>query len=537
MRNYYRQHLILFSFILATIAFGLVQTASAAGNAFISQILSTPNASIWGASVQTAPLSAFYRGKGTIWTSSHGLTPQGERALEVLSHAEDDGLKPEDYNANIIAKMKSASSQEDQAKLDILLSHGLLRYVNDLRYGRDSAERRETYGTYTKHPISSDILNRLAKTSPDKIPSLLATYSPPFPEYQALRKELQRYRGLNQNKNLPQLTFYRLLQLHNNVPAVKSLREILVATGDLTHNNGSETFDEELDKAVKQFQQRHGIDPDGVVGRETRQALNIPPQTRINSIIATMERLRWIPENFGKKYVVVNLPGYSLRAVRPGAKDLTMKIIVGKTARQTPTFIRSISQVIFNPTWTVPPRIAAEDILGDIKKYPEFFDINDFKLLKYNADGGTYEVNPKTINWSTVNQKNFNWTLYQPPGEFNPLGRVKFYIPNTPQVYMHDTPRKNLFSDSDRNLSSGCIRLELPKSFANYVLAGESGWTTEKVYKTFDTTKNTQYVPVRNQPTLYFVYWTATLGVDGAVYFHEDIYGRDKALLVALGYK
>lgn len=522
--------------LAAAMAFTL-QTAHAASNGALSQLLATPNLNIEGEPVKTAALSAFYRGRGNTlaWASQQGLSPQADRALEVLAASEDDGLNPKDYAVEIIDRLKNAGDSTSQAKVDILISHAILRYASDLRYGRDSPEREESYGGRPNQPVSADLLTQITRSKPDNVAALLAKYTPPRSEYAALKNALQRYRAIERSGGLPQLNFYRLLQLHNNVPAVQTLRTILVSTGDLKRDTGTEIFDEDVDQAVRQFQIRHGIEADGVVGRETRQELNTPAQTRIRSLIASMERLRWLPDSFGTKYVILNLPGYSLRAVRPGSEDLKMKIIVGKTARQSPTFIRSISQVIFNPPWTVPPRIAAEDILPDIKKQSDFFTVNDFKLLRYTSGGKTAEVDPRTINWNTVTQSNFQWTLYQPPGTYNPLGRVKFYIPNTPQVYMHDTPRKTLFSDADRNLSSGCIRLELPKAFANYVLTGESGWNTEKVYKTFDTTKNTIYVPVRNQPKLYFLYLTSTVDENGLVHFHDDIYGRDSALLKRFG--
>lgn len=462
-------------------------------------------------------------GFAPFWLNSSSLTPKGEFALNKIIYAGQEGLRPEDYQASTIRSLLGENNPASLHLADMMLSVGLLRFSNDVEYGRYNPERKNT--------VSIEFFQKVLDTPASQLESAYATLLPPYHGYPVLRATLAKYRTLQGQGQWPKIPSYMLLREGDKIKEVATLRHFLFNLGDISSDSGSDQFDDELAEGVKHYQARHGIEPDGVVGRFTREALIVPPEERIRQITMAMERMRWLPRDTNSRYILVNVPAYRLTAVKRGNVSINMKIIVGRVARQTPLVSRTIGQVIFNPSWGVPARIASEDLLPKIQKNPEMFDMNNFQLYKY-VGGKAIEVNPRNINWDKMRPEEFDrFTLRQEPGGTNPLGRVKFQlVPDASLVYLHDTYEKQLFNNQDRAFSSGCVRLEAPKELANFILDGQGAWDTDKVYNAFDHPRGTQYVPVTSKIPVHIVYWTAWVDERNTINFGYDVYKKDEEL-------
>ncbi|MGH7793053.1 MAG: L,D-transpeptidase family protein, partial [Thermodesulfobacteriota bacterium] len=241
-----------------------------------------------------------------------------------------------------------------------------------------------------------------------------------------------------------------------------------------------------------------------------------------------MERLRWLPQNLGSRYILVNLANFELYVNENNKKIMSMRVIVGKPYWNTPVFTAKMTYLVLNPHWNIPQTIFAEEKLPKIKKDPEYFSKDNIKVLsswRPNAE----VIDPSTIDWSKVTDQNFRFRLRQEPGPGNPLGRVKFMFPNAYHVYLHDTSQKYLFNKTERNLSHGCIRIEKPYELAAYVLGSDPGRIRAMVSK--GLTKN---VGLPEPIPVYLVYFTAWVHEDGSIEFRNDIYRRDETLYQAL---
>jgi murein L,D-transpeptidase YcbB/YkuD len=307
------------------------------------------------------------------------------------------------------------------------------------------------------------------------------------------------------------------------------MRARLRASGDITVDSAKpDVYDPALVMAVKRFQKRHGLEPDGVVGKQTVAAMNVAVEERIRQIVLNMERWRWLPEDLGDRYILVNIAGFKLTLVDSGAVWDRMRVAVGKPYRRTPVFSDRIRYLEFNPYWTVPYSIATRDLLPKIKKNPGILKVKGYELLR---DGKS--VAPETINWSSLSRKNFPYTLRQKPGPKNALGRVKFMFPNQFAVYLHDTPGRQVFGHASRAFSSGCIRLARPIDLAELVLRETPGWKRERIDAVLETGKRTVVNLAKRLP-VHLTYSTAWSGEGGTINFRPDIYGRDKSLHEAL---
>jgi murein L,D-transpeptidase YcbB/YkuD len=291
-------------------------------------------------------------------------------------------------------------------------------------------------------------------------------------------------------------------------------------------------FDEALRDGVVRFQTRHGLTVDGRVGPLTLRALNVSAAERARLIELNLERWRWLPVDLGERYVLVNLPAFSLELVDREVPLLTMRVIVGKPYRRTPVFSDLMRYLVLNPYWEVPPSIAVQDKLPLVQKDPLYLAANGFEVLTgWGADERV--VAPATVDWTALGRSSFPYRLRQAPGPVNALGRIKFMFPNPFNVYLHDTPSRELFTVDDRSLSSGCIRLERPVDLAEVVLEGTPGWDRQAL-ETSLASPRTVTVSLARPIPVHLQHWTAWVEPDGTVAFRDDLYGRDERLDLAL---
>ncbi len=306
---------------------------------------------------------------------------------------------------------------------------------------------------------------------------------------------------------------------------VAMLRKRLLATGDMSASEGDQqAFDESVYEGLRRFQVRHGLYPDGVVGRSTINALNVPVAERIRLLEVNLKRLSDVAPTLGKRYVFVNIAGQEVEAVENGEVALRKRVIVGKEDRQTPELTSKINFIALNPYWNVPLSIATKDLLPKIKANPKFLSRMGIRVFKGWADTST-EVDPSTINWSDPNVTS-QYRLRQDPSRLNSLGTVKINFPNNQAIYLHDTPVKSLFGRNARNFSSGCVRVEDVRDLVAWLLEDNDGWNRARIDQTINSGEHMDVTLTQKVP-IYLMYLTAWVGEDGVVNFRDDVYKRD----------
>lgn len=319
----------------------------------------------------------------------------------------------------------------------------------------------------------------------------------------------------------PTVNLSRSLKVGDSDPAVVDLRRRLIISGDLPRNSGdSQVFDTFLDAAVKRFQQRHGVPPDGVIGDVTLAALNVSAPVRLGQLQTNLVRLRSMSGFLGERYVMVNIPAAEIEAVENGRVAQNHRAIVGKVDRQTPILNSDIFQVILNPYWTAPKSIIQKDIIPVMRKDPSYLTRNHIRLFDQQGN----EVPPESVNWSTDEAVNLRFR--QDPGKINAMASTKINFHNEFSVYMHDTPEQSIFGQLLRFESSGCVRVHNVRDLTLWLLRDTPGWSREHIEQVVESRENTEIELTKPIP-VYFVYITAWSTGDGVVQFRDDIYGRD----------
>lgn len=321
----------------------------------------------------------------------------------------------------------------------------------------------------------------------------------------------------------------RLLKVGMHSKAIPILRENLKITGDLPVDDdaGGRLFDSQLEDAVKVFQTRHGLKADGVVGETTREELNIPPELRVKQIAVNMQRWANLADKLGDRFVMVNIPDFHLYLVDAGRNVLSLRAIVGKKELPTPEITSRITQLEFNPYWNIPPKIAQRDIVPKMLDDSDYADKNHIRAFRVEGDDDS-EVSPDNISWRRAADDGLNYHLRQDPGPDNALGQVKFIFPNDKDIYLHDTPAKNLFATDARDYSHGCVRLENPLALVSYLMKDNPEWDDVRTQEVLDSGDN-KYIKVPNPIPIFITYITAWVDEDGRVNFRDDIYQLDGA--------
>ncbi|MBH0089076.1 L,D-transpeptidase family protein [Pseudoalteromonas sp. NSLLW218] len=325
-----------------------------------------------------------------------------------------------------------------------------------------------------------------------------------------------------------------LLELGSNNKEVNLLAQRLYQERDLKNNVCDEsicTFDKDIEQAVKQFQSRHGLTVDGRVGKRTFASLNVPAKQKLDKLKLNFYRITNFAGASDEQYVYVNIPEYSLRFVKAGDVKLKNNVIVGKPSWETPAFSDEIEKFVVNPEWRIPTSIATKEIAPKVAEDPDYLVKNNIEIRK-NSYLDSQTVNPSNIDWDSIKPYQFDHFLVKRAGEENPLGEVKYLFPNAEAIYVHDTPAKQRFSQSNRALSHGCIRIEQPFSLAREIIKHEGEAQTLNHIDNARTQNSTQTFHLDEPLPIHLVYWTAWVDENKLVNFRDDIYQRDnKALL------
>jgi murein L,D-transpeptidase YcbB/YkuD len=283
---------------------------------------------------------------------------------------------------------------------------------------------------------------------------------------------------------------------------------------------------------LKRFQWRHGLTADGAMDTRTRAELNVSVESRVDQLEVNLERWRWLPQDLGRRHIMVNAAAFALEVVEDDSVKLAMRVVVGLPYHHTPVFTGTMRYLVFNPYWYVPDSIAVQEILPHHKRAPSYLAQQGIRVLRGWAPDAR-EVDPATVDWSKITLDNFPFQLRQDPGPLNPLGRIKFMFPNKFNVYLHDTSARTLFDKTQRAFSHGCIRIEKPIDLALYLLQKDPRWNRDSLLAALDEAVD-RTVPLPETIPIHILYWTAWADEDGTIQFRPDIYGRDPPLLKAL---
>jgi L,D-transpeptidase YcbB len=475
------------------------------------------------------------------WTIQGKPTEHVEVFLASLNAAEQHGLRPEIYHFRTIQDILETLKEIDQTSpdpdiyllvdLELLLTDAFLTYGSHLLAGQVNPETFDPQWIANRR--GADMAAVLQDTLTfGNVYETLKSLSPQHEDYIRLHETFNHYRFLlEKGVRWPLVDAGLKMQLGDRHDRVAMLRIRLADEPGLEAGflaGETDLFDKNLKLVVIDFQSRHGLDMDGIVGPATLAALNTSLEEKVERIRLNLERWRWLPENLGTRNVQVNIADFRLKVVEQEQTVLEMKIIAGRDYRQTPVFSDKISYMVLNPSWYVPQSIAVKDKLPLIKKKPGYLSQQRMRVFSgWRADA--MEIDPSHIDWSRVTSSNFYYRLRQDPGPNNALGRIKFMFPNRFNVYLHDTPSRELFNKTSRTFSSGCIRIQSPEELALYLLKDNPQWNREKLHKALDTMKE-QSIRLPSPIPVHLLYWTVFVDKDGVVQFRNDIYGRDAQL-------
>ena len=470
-----------------------------------------------------------------VWVTSGGPGERAEVIYRVLANAVHEGLVAEDYNVTDIGSLWDSREPFNLARLDVLLTAGLVDYVSDLRHGRvqpKNAEQAVFYHAADRDINAPAIVAEAMKSS--DLESYLAAQLPSHERYRNTRGGLARYRQIAANGGWPTVNPGETIHPGEQDERLATIRQRLLATGDLQQPATRDmSYDPATVTAVKLFQQRHGLDDDGVIGQATISAMNVPVEQRIRQLEINLERWRWLTRDLGERHVLVDIPAFEAATFDSGEELYNMRVIVGKHHHETPVFSDTIKYVVINPYWTITPSIARHEMLPKLRRDPSYLAKKNISLFRGWSDNK--EIDPRTIDWNKVTPKQMNqYRLRQNPGPGNALGTLKIVFPNKYSVYLHDTPNHNLFERTERAFSHGCIRMSEPVRQAALVLGDAgAGWSEERIA---DIVKTGQRTVVRlEQPVqVHLTYQTALADADHRVRFVPDFYQRDARLERAL---
>lgn len=439
-----------------------------------------------------------------LWYDKKGRKETAEVIYNKMNNLLEEGLQAKVPYKEILDGMFPKTNTKPNVEVELFLTNYYFYYTNKVLQGIDSTKTEEL-GWYLprKKLCYEQYLDSILVD-----PKLIDNKAKLIGQYYKLKEVLQRYRDIEKNGGWEFIEVpegFKQLKPGDSSDLVIQIRERLFLTHDIATDSKSKVYDELLQEAILKYKKRNGFSEDKIILPKHISEMNVPISDRIKTIMVNMERCRWISTDLtkSKEFIVVNIPSYRLTYFKEGKAALVSNVVVGTALNETVIFSGMMSYVVFSPYWNVPKSIRDKEILPAIKKNKDY-------LAKHNME------------WNGNN-------IRQKPGPNNSLGLVKFLFPNSNNIYLHDTPAKNLFSQEKRAFSHGCIRVQKPKELAQLILEEDPNWTPEKIDAAMNSGKEKWYT-LKNKIPVYIGYFTAWVDDDGLVNFHKDIYGRDNAL-------
>jgi murein L,D-transpeptidase YcbB/YkuD len=457
--------------------------------------------------------------------------------IRSIKKIKAEGLETEDYHYSKIIGVRAFLEHNDptgnlnNADLDMLLTDALILLTYHLVFGKLDPKQLHPIWNSCRRIDNQDPITVVEELLASKdLYSRINALKPQRPLYAKLKSALAHYLSIFAAGGWQSVSSGVSLKKGMHDDRVKSLRKRLAVSGDLSATNlNNDHFDTHLEKAIFQFQRQHSLMPDGVVGRKTIAALNVTVTKRIEQIRANLERARWSLHALKDRFILVDMAGAELLFFDKDNIVWKSRIQTGRSFCMIPVFRDNIRYIEFNPAWTIPPAIIKRTILPEIKKDSQYLAKHQINIF----DQRESRIDPDNLEWSQYPQKRFPYVLRQDPGTDNALGLVKFMFPNVHMICLCDTPFRNLSSTVDRTFSPGCIRVEKPFELARLLLNDSKKWHQNK-FKKIIASQKTQIVHLKDPIPILLSYWTVDVDNSGLVYFKEDIYGRDKAVIKGL---
>jgi len=435
------------------------------------------------------------------WYDTHGMIEQADNLYNHILHISEEGLPDKNLYKDQLDNIFGESSPERNPENELMLTAQYFDYVNKVWGGLSEKQTRSMNWFLPRKELDLNFLmdSLLRDTSSSLIKK---GYS--FRQYALLKSFLKKYRDIEtKNKWKAIRSDRKAYKLGDSSVTLQAIRERLILLGDMNSDPRNSVFDEELEQGVKNYQHRFGVKEDGVIGPQFLNEINQPLDKYIRQIIVNMERCRWIPVRLEGDYLIVNIPAFVLSAYDNDSLVFNMKVVVGKSLHKTVIFNGDLKYIVFSPYWNVPASIMKKEIIPALQKDPNYLKKNNM------------EWNGKSIR--------------QKPGPNNALGLVKFLFPNNHDIYLHDSPAKNLFNEDIRAFSHGCIRVAEPKKLAAYLLRKDPQWTDARIVKAMNSGKE-QYVTLKDPVPVFIAYLTSWVDKTGKLNLRKDIYQRDNRL-------
>ena len=452
------------------------------------------------------------------WVHAGRPTALARTALRILATARSHGLDDHSYRVNSLHRDYARLAQGDTGRwrdFESSLTNSLARFANDMR----PADLSELSDRERMKSLATAIA---AAARTGDLEQFFDRLVPRDPQYDALRKALRAYESQPRASSRILIGEGPTLSRGDVGPRVGRLRERLLGPGDPTGEaDERNTFDVDLEQAVKAYQSANGLASDGIAGPSTVRQLDMSDDERIALIKLNLDRWRHLPVDLGRDHILVNIPEYRLRYFRERQQSLSMRVVVGSRSNPTPEFSDEIEYLVFNPYWYVPQSILRGELLPALQENSSYLSANRYELL---ADGRA--IAPEEIDFSAFDFSEFPYRVRQTPGSHNALGAVKFLFPNTRNIYLHDSPAKNLYARPVRAFSHGCIRLEEPDLLAQALLEKDAGWTEAQVDETISGGARHQ-VNLDDSVPIHLAYFTVRVLDSGDVAFFDDVYDRD----------
>ena len=480
---------------------------------------------------EQAAAKSFYtaRNYAPVWVSEQGLNARAVQAIGELGRGEDFGLKASDFVLPSLKPGAPSPSRDALADAESTMTRAILKYARFARGGRipdPSGALSEFIDRRPQLIAPLSVLEQVANAT--AVDAALRGFQPQHPQFEKLRHAYLKARG--ERRRFGDLS----IPVGSNIypgqinPAIAILRKRLgvpVAKGS-EDGNPAEVYDNALVEAVRAFQAQAGLRrPDGIIGDKTRAALNADGDGPISSLLANMEQWRWMPQSLGDTYVQVNIPEFQVRLVRNGAVVHSERVVTGKVDTATPMFSAVMQTVVFQPKWGVPDSIKINELLPRLQRGGGLRS-----GLRMSLNGR--DVDPWNVDWNRADITRYQ--IYQPSGDDNALGVVKFLFPNKHAVYLHDTPTKNLFNAESRAYSHGCVRVRNPVRLAELLLASDKGWDANRVRELIEDGPEDNAIKLETKIPVHITYFTAVVDDAGKVQSFPDVYGHERRITQAL---
>ena len=475
------------------------------------------------------PIASFYIGRNfePFWVKSERRL---ENLVSSISEAKLHGLPLSRYPLEELRQSIFENDLSQKAKLELMATETFLLFAQDISGGILNPNKIDN--NINVIPERKDTKALLASlTDSLNVNLFFRSLFPSSSEYKSLLNELKKLREASLNGSwgdlVPTDAVLAVGMTHDNVPF---LRKRLYKMGYPVYETHSRYFDEQLNDSVKRFQEYHGLNPDGVFGKRSIEAVNVPPKTRLMQVLVNLERMRWNNHDRGPEYVLVNQPNFQAYFKSENEKVWESRVVIGLPSNQTAEFNDTMTHMVVNPTWHVPKSIAVDEYLPLIQSDPNFLNDNEMVLMVRGTDT---IIDSNLIDMQAFTPDNFPFLIKQIPSNINALGLVKFMFPNKFSIYMHDTPMKDLFFKDERTFSHGCIRLQEPFQFAYSLLRKQEVDPESKFQEVLQKEEET-YINLSRKIPVYITYRTAFFDDFGQVHYRADVYGRDALVYMAL---